>query len=58
MSKMGRPKSDDPMRNKISIRLTDGKYERLKAYAESYNKTLTEIIKDGIELLYQEDSRE
>lgn len=57
MSKMGRPKSDDPMRNKISVRLTDGEYERLKAYAEAYNKTLTDIIKDGIELLYQEDSQ-
>lgn len=58
MSTMGRPKLDEPMRNKISIRFTDKEYQRLKAYAEAYQKTLTEAIKDGIELLYQKDSQE
>ena len=58
MSTMGRPKSDEPMKNKISIRFTDREYQRLKAYAEAYQKTLTEAVKDGIDLLYREDSQE
>ena len=58
MSTMGRPKLDEPMKNKISIRFTDKEYQRLKAYAETYQKTLTEAIKEGIELLYQKDSQE
>lgn len=58
MSTIGRPKLDEPMKNKISIRFTDKEYQRLKAYAELYQKTLTEAVKDGIELLYQEDSQD
>lgn len=58
MSKMGRPKSEEPMNNKISVRFTDREYQRLKAYAEAYQKSMTEAIKDGIELLYQKDSQE
>ena len=32
-------------------------YQRLKAYAEAINKTMTEALKDGIELLYEKESR-
>lgn len=57
MSQMGRPRKDDPMIHKVSIRFTESEYQRLKEYAESVNKTMTEALKDGIELLYR-DSRD
>lgn len=53
MSNMGRPKLDEPMVHKVSVRFNEGEYQRLKAYAESINKTMTEALKDGIELLYK-----
>ena len=53
MSNMGRPKLDEPMVNKVSVRFNEREYQRLKAYAESINKTMTEALKDGIELLYK-----
>lgn len=34
-------------------RQNEREYQRLKAYAESINKTMTEALKDGIELLYK-----
>ena len=53
MSNMGRPKLDEPMVHKVSVRFNEREYQRLKAYAESINKTMTEALKDGIELLYK-----
>lgn len=54
MAQMGRPKSDDPMLHKVSVRFTESEYQRLKAYAEKINKSMTEALKDGIELLYKD----
>jgi len=57
MAQMGRPKLEEPMTHKVSVRFNDREYQRLKAYAESINKTMTEALKDGIELLYKKDSQ-
>ena len=53
MSNMGKPKLDEQMVHKVSVRFNEREYQRLKAYAESINKTMTEALKDGIELLYK-----
>lgn len=58
MAKMGRPKLEEPMTHKVSVRFNDREYQRLKAYAESINKTMTEALKDGIELLYKKSAEE
>lgn len=57
MARMGRPKLEEPMVHKVSVRFNEKEYQRLKAYAESINKTMTEAMKEGIELLYEKDSR-
>ena len=57
MARMGRPPLEEPMDRKVTVRFTEKQYQRLKAYAESINKTMTEALKDGIELLYEKDSR-
>ena len=57
MAQMGRPKLGEPMVHKVSVRFNEREYQRLKAYAEKINKTMTEALKDGIELLYEKDSQ-
>lgn len=57
MAKMGRPPLEEPMIHKVSVRFTEKEYQRLKAYAEAINKTMTEALKDGIELLYEKEPR-
>lgn len=57
MAQMGRPKSDDSMIHKVSVRFTESEYQRLKAYAEKINKSMTEALKDGIELLYKDSQK-
>ena len=55
MAKMGRPPLEEPMVHEVSVRFTEREYQRLKAYAEAINKTMTEALKDGIELLYEKE---
>lgn len=57
MAKMGRPPLEEPMIHKVSVRFNEREYQRLKAYAESINKTMTEALKDGIELLYKDSQK-
>ncbi len=49
MSKTGRPKSEDPARHFVNVRMTDARFNRLKAYAELYNQTMTEIVVTAVE---------
>ena len=57
MAKMGRPPLEEPMVHKVSVRFSDREYERLKAYAEAINKSMTEVLKDGLELFYKESQK-
>ena len=49
MSKMGRPKSDDPANHFVNVRMTEDRFQRLKKYAELYNQTMTEIVVTAVE---------
>ena len=49
VSKMGRPKSEDPANHFVNVRMTDERFNRLKAYAELYNLTMTEIVVTAVE---------
>lgn len=48
--KLGRP-TDNPRRNKISIRISDSDKEILENYCERENVNKTEAISRGINLL-------
>ena len=42
MAKMGRPKSDAPKLNTLSLRVTDSELRELKDYADSHGMTITQ----------------
>ena len=50
MAKMGRPKSEKPKLNKISVRFNKEEYERLKKCADIKHQTITEAVREGVEL--------
>lgn len=50
----GRPKSDNPKRKQLGVRLDKEELEKLDSVAEYYNETRTESIRRGIEKLYSE----
>jgi hypothetical protein len=51
MAKMGRPKSDAPKANTLSVRVTDSELQELKAYADSHRMTITQLLHASVELL-------
>ena len=55
MAKMGRPKSDDPMNYRFTIRFSNAEQKQLEAYAEKYDLTKGQVLKKGLELLYRQD---
>lgn len=48
MAKMGRPKSEEPMDRKVSIRFTQKEYSRLVAYARLQGITVTQAVKSSV----------
>lgn len=50
----GRPPSKDPKRNDTRIRLTDSEREKLDFCARQTGMTKADIIRKGIDLVYQE----
>lgn len=53
----GRPPSKDPKRNDTRIRLTDKERERLDFCAKQANMTKADVIRKGINMVYQEITR-
>lgn len=54
----GRPPSKDPKRNDTRIRLTDAEREKLEFCAEKTGMTKADIIRRGIDLVYQKITQE
>ena len=44
MAKMGRPKSDDPMNYRFTIRFSNAEQKQLEAYAEKYDLTKGQVL--------------
>ena len=50
--KVGHPFSDNPKKSPVTIRLTADDYSRLKEYADKHSMTMTQVIMEGIEMVY------
>lgn len=54
MSKAGRPKADVKKEKVVSIRMKPEDYVKVKRYAESSNKTITQVMQEGVAKLLDE----
>lgn len=54
MSKAGRPKADVKKEKVVSIRMKPEDYAKVKRYAESSNKTITQVMQEGVANLLDE----
>ena len=50
----GRPPSKDPKRNNTRVKLSDSEWEKLTFCAEQTGMTKTDIIRKGIDIVYQQ----
>ncbi len=55
---MGRPRSDDPKQNTLSLKVTDQELRKLKNYADSHGMTITQLLHTGVELLLETSDAE
>ena len=53
MGKMGRPKLDIIKDRIVTVRMSDEEHSRLKEYTRKHQQTITETIKEGVNLLYK-----
>ena len=52
MARTGRPKSDNPKKNLIGLKLTEDEAAKLREYASKHDMTITQVLQKGIDLLY------
>jgi len=53
-SKGGRPKSDNPKKKTVTIRVTADEYDRLMEYSEKRGMTMTQVLLKGLEKVYSD----
>jgi hypothetical protein len=53
MGKKGRPKSNVIKDRMVTIRMSDEEHNMLKEYSQKHRQTITETIKEGVNLLYK-----
>ena len=54
MAKVGRPKSEDPKKERITVRLETETAERLSAYAEKLGLTKSEVVTQVLKSVLEE----
>lgn len=54
MAKMGRPKIDKVKEKTITIRVTEEEHAAISQYAKSQDKTITQIVKQGVEFIIKQ----
>ena len=55
MARTGRPKSDNPKKALIGLKLTEEEAARLKGYASKHDMTITQVLQRGIDMQYAMD---
>jgi hypothetical protein len=55
MAKMGRPLSENPKQNRVSVRFDDEDYAKLKQYAAKHNLSIAQTVREGAIKLATQD---
>ena len=52
MARTGRPKSDNPKKSLIGLKLTEDEAAKLSEYASTHDMTITQVLQRGIDMQY------
>ena len=50
MARTGRPKVDNPIDHKVTVKFKEEDYQLMVEYAESHNLSISQLIRLGVEL--------
>ena len=54
-NKGGRPHSDNPKQSSLSVRMASADYDRVKKYAAEHHQTISQVVLEGLSLLYNKE---
>jgi len=54
-NKDGRPPVENPKQSVLGVRVTAEDHERIKQYAAEHHKTISQVVLDGLDLLYEKE---
>jgi len=54
-NKDGRPPVENPKQSVLGVRVTVEDHERIKQYAAEHHKTISQVVLDGLDLLYEKE---
>ena len=57
-NKSGRPQSENPKQSVLGVRVTTEEHERIKQYAIRHHQTISQVVLEGLELLYNIEETE
>ena len=57
MARIGRPKSDNPKKSLIGLKLTEDEAAKLREYASKHDMTITQVLQKGVEIQYSMEER-
>lgn len=57
MPRTGRPKTENPKKNFVGLKLNNDELERLKSYAKKHKLSMSEVLVRGLELQYKEEEK-
>lgn len=52
VARTGRPKSENPKKSLIGLKLTEEEAARLREYASKHGMTITQVLQKGIDMQY------
>ncbi len=58
MTKMGRPKMDDPIERKVTVKFKNSEYEILVEYAKHHDLSVSQVLRLGFEKLLEKSKVE
>ena len=57
-NKDGRSPVENPKHSVLGVRVTLEDHERINTYAAEHHKTISQVVLDGLELLYNKEETE
>lgn len=57
-NKNGRPLVDNPKQSVLGVRVTTADHERIKEYAAQHHQTISQVVLEGLDLLYNKEETE
>lgn len=58
MAKMGRPRSENPKQNILTLRVTNQERDEIQAYARLHNISVAQTLLDAFRLMVQEEHQD